>query len=37
MVRGIERAKIFESDADRDLFIQRLSDILSDTKTTCYA
>ena len=37
MVRGIERAKIFESDADRDQFIQRLSDILSDTKTTCYA
>jgi REP element-mobilizing transposase RayT len=37
MVRGIERKKIFESDADRDQFIQRLSDILSDTKTTCYA
>jgi Transposase and inactivated derivatives len=37
MVRGIERAKIFESDADRDQLIQRLSDILSDTKTTCYA
>jgi len=37
MVRGIERAKILKSDPDRDLFIQRLSDILSDTKTTCYA
>ncbi len=37
MVRGVERAKIFESDADRDQFIQRLSGILSDTKTTCYA
>jgi len=37
MVRGIERTKIFESDADRDQFIQRLSDILSDTETTCYA
>ena len=37
MVRGIERKKIFESDADRDQFIQRLSDILRDTKTTCYA
>jgi REP element-mobilizing transposase RayT/lambda repressor-like predicted transcriptional regulator len=37
MVRGIERKKIFESDADREQFIQRLSDILSDTKTTCYA
>jgi len=37
MVRGIERAKIFASDPDRNQFIQRLSDILSDTKTTCYA
>ncbi len=37
MVRGIERTKIFKSDTDRDRFVQRLSDILSDTKTTCYA
>jgi len=37
MVRGIERKRIFESDADRDRFIQRLSDILNNTKTMCYA
>jgi REP element-mobilizing transposase RayT len=37
MVRGIERAKIFKRDTDRDRFVQRLSDILDDTKTACYA
>ena len=37
MVRGIERRKLFESDADRDHFIHRLGDILQDTKTVCYA
>jgi putative transposase len=37
MVRGIERRKIFGSDADRDNFISRLGDILQETETTCYA
>jgi len=37
MVRGIERKKIFESDADRDHFLHRLGEILLDTGTTCFA
>jgi putative transposase len=35
--RGIERRRIFEDDGDRDNFIKRLSGILSETKTPCYA
>ena len=35
--RGIERGLIFEDDADRDNFIERLGAILSETKTPCYA
>ncbi len=37
MVRGIERRKIFDSDADRDHFLHRMGEILLDTKTTCFA
>jgi putative transposase len=37
MVRGIERRKIFDSDADRNHFLHRLAEILQDTGTTCFA
>jgi REP element-mobilizing transposase RayT/lambda repressor-like predicted transcriptional regulator len=37
IARGIERSRIFENNADRDNFLSRLGDILSDTKTACYA
>lgn len=37
MVRGIERAKVFRTDADRDHFLERLGEILDETKTRCYA
>ena len=33
--RGIARKKIFQNDADRDDFLNRLGDILTETKTTC--
>ena len=35
--RGIERRRIFYDNADRDDFVKRLSVILSDTATPCYA
>jgi REP element-mobilizing transposase RayT len=34
--RGIERRKIFDNDADRDNFIERLGTILKETSTPCY-
>jgi len=37
MVRGIERSRLFRSDADRDHFLERLGEILQETKTICYA
>ena len=37
MIRGIERRKIFNDDKDRDNFIERLSILLPETKTQCYA
>ena len=37
VVRGIERAKIFRDDADRDDFLDRLGDLLNETRTPCYA
>jgi putative transposase len=37
MCRGIERRKVFESDADREHFLERLGEILRETKTICYA
>lgn len=37
IVRGIEKRKIFRDDKDREDFIDRLSVILPETKTACYA
>ena len=37
IVRGIEKRKIFKDHADRKSFIKRLGDILSGSKTPCYA
>jgi REP element-mobilizing transposase RayT len=37
IIRGIERRKIFLDDRDRDDFIDRLSRILKQSSTTCYA
>jgi putative transposase len=37
MIRGIERRKIFNDDKDRENFIERLSILLPETKTPCYA
>ena len=37
IVRGIERKKIFRDDADRAMFVNRLSSLLEETSTDCYA
>jgi len=37
MIRGIERQKIFRNNQDRDDFVERLSVILPETHTSCYA
>ncbi len=37
IARGIEKRKIFKDHADRRRFIERLSGILSDSQTPCYA
>ena len=37
MIRGIERCNIFRDDADRDNFLARLGEILTETSTACYA
>lgn len=37
IVRGIERRKIFQDDKDRDNFIDRLGNILTESSTFCYA
>jgi putative transposase len=37
MVRGIEGGAVFRSDTDRNHFLERLGEILQDTKTPCYA
>ena len=36
IVRGIERSEIFEDDADRDSFIERLGQVSIDTRTHHY-
>ena len=36
IVRGIERRRIFPDDRDRDNFVDRLDDIVSDTQTFCF-
>ena len=35
--RGIERRKIFWTDADRDDFVERLGAIIEESSTECYA
>ncbi|MBW2248171.1 MAG: transposase, partial [Deltaproteobacteria bacterium] len=37
IIRGIERRKIFRNDEDKDNFIDRLSNLLPQTRTACYA
>ena len=37
MIRGIERRKIFNDEKDRENLIERLSILLPETKTQCYA
>jgi REP element-mobilizing transposase RayT len=37
IVRGIERRRIFLNGQDRDNFIERLGDIVTETKTFCFA
>jgi REP element-mobilizing transposase RayT len=37
IIRGIERQDIFRNNKDRHDFIERLSIILPETKTSCYA
>jgi putative transposase len=37
MIRGIERQKIFLSNQDRGDFLDRLSNLLPETETSCYA
>ena len=37
MIRGIERRKIFKDNEDRENLIERLSVLLPETKTQCYA
>jgi REP element-mobilizing transposase RayT len=37
MIRGIERRKIFLDDGDREDFLERLSKLLPQTGTACYA
>jgi putative transposase len=37
IVRGIERRKIFSDDTDLDNFLDRLSAVLDDTQTACFA
>lgn len=37
MIRGIERRKIFRNDEDREDFLERLSNLLPETETSCYA
>ena len=37
IIRGIEKRRIFENNADRNNFLLRLAGILKETKTACYA
>lgn len=37
IVRGIERKKIFRSDYDRENFVNRLSELIPETRTDCFA
>ena len=37
IIRGIERRKIFRSDYDRENFVVRLSELIPETQTDCFA
>jgi REP element-mobilizing transposase RayT len=37
IIRGIERRRIFSDDQDRDNFVERLGEIVTETKTFCFA
>ena len=37
ILRGIERRNIFRDNKDRDNFLDRLGNVLSDRGTPCYA
>ena len=37
IARGIERRKIFIDDKDRSLFVDRLSKLLEESETDCFA
>ena len=37
IARGIARKRVFDDNADRDFFVDRLGSILSDTSTRCFA
>ena len=37
MIRGIARRKIFINDRDREDFLDRLTELLPETQTACYA
>ncbi len=37
IARGIERTKIFTDDVDRDNFLNRLGNILTETETACFS
>jgi len=37
IIRGIEKRQIFRDDRDRNQFVQRLADILTETEAPCYA
>ena len=37
ITRGIERTVIFSDDRDREDFLERLTKLLTETQTRCYA
>ena len=37
IVRGIERAKVFRNDTDRNDFLNRMDKLISETKSRCFA
>jgi len=37
IIRGIERRKVFRDAKDRENFLERLGNLLLETKTACYA
>lgn len=37
IIRGIERKRVFRNNRDRDDFLDRLGNIIEETKTQCYA